>query len=306
ETALHGRSVNTPTGLHRDILLAVDLKGGRHTDHARIELGLPDDIARLGVEGTEHVVIRSATEHQTASRGHERAPVRRIGELMLPHLLAGRQIPSLDFADMVRAFGQIEIGTVTLRAAREAGAGTVFDHGAALHLGAEVLVRRDEDVVRLRVISDGRPILTTPERGAEIAEDARTRLRSLGIFHAAGLRIHALDPVFLHVGCAADELDLAFVGPLKLPKHAVTGGMHQALDLLATILARQIDEDRSGHFVPVERVVRMVLEVSLDRAALGVERNHRSDIEVVARALIAHPRAAISDTPVDQLAFGIV
>ena len=50
----------------------------------------------------------------------------------------------------------------------------------------------------------------------------------------------------------------------------------------------------------------MILVIPLDRAGRDVERDHRRDIEVVARTLIADRRPAVARAPVGEVRLGIV
>ena len=50
----------------------------------------------------------------------------------------------------------------------------------------------------------------------------------------------------------------------------------------------------------------MILEVALDRARGDVERDRRRRVEVVAGALVAHPRAAVAGAPEREVGLGIV
>src|SRR6185436_14496046 len=107
----------------------------------------------------------------------------------------------------------------------------------------------------------------------------------------AGLRIEALEDVLLHERCAVDEIDLA-ARTLEEPEVAVARDVDQSLDRPA--VAPEVDENRRRHFVPVPRFIRVVLEVALDGAGGDVERHGGRDVEIVAGALIAHPRAAVA------------
>ena len=97
------------------------------------------------------------------------------------------------------------------------------------------------------------------------------------------------------------------IGPvpaLEKPEVSVARDVDEAFDRPAVALV--VHEDRRRHFVPVPRLVRVVLEVSPDLPGRHVDRDRRRDVEVVAGALIAHPRAAVAGAPVREVGFGIV
>ncbi len=50
----------------------------------------------------------------------------------------------------------------------------------------------------------------------------------------------------------------------------------------------------------------MVLEMALDRAGVGIDRDGRGGVEVVARALVAEPRRAVAGAPERDVALGVV
>ena len=107
----------------------------------------------------------------------------------------------------------------------------------------------------------------------------------------------------LHVGRAADEPDGA-VAALEEPEIAVAGHVDESLDGAAVAL--EVDEDRRRHLVPVPRFVRRVLEVPLDLARGHVHGDRGRRVEVVARALIAHPRPAVAGAPIGDVRLRVV
>ena len=79
--------------------------------------------------------------------------------------------------------------------------------------------------------------------------------------------------------------------------------MHQALDRPSAAL--DVHQDRSRHLVPVPRVVPVVLVKRAQLACVGVQRDHRGRVEIVAGALIAHPLRPVAGAPVREIELGI-
>ena len=94
------------------------------------------------------------------------------------------------------------------------------------------------------------------------------------------------------------------VAALEKPQVSVARHVDESFDRPAVALI--VDEDRRRHFIPVPRLVRVVLEVSLDLSGRDVDRNRRCDVEVVAGTLIAHPGTTVAGSPVREVGFGIV
>ena len=58
-----------------------------------------------------------------------------------------------------------------------------------------------------------------------------------------------------------------------------------------------VDQERCRDLIPVKAVVRSVLVIALDLARVGVERERRVRVEIVARPIVGDPRPGI---PVPQ------
>src|SRR5204863_6935081 len=123
-------------------------------------------------------------------------------------------------------------------------------------------------------------VLAAPERRAEVDFLARSRFARGIDVGPSRLWIEALEDVLLHVRLTVDEVDRA-VRALHEPEIAVASDVNESLDRLAVAL--EVDEDRRRHFVPVPRVVRVVLVVALDPAARDVDGDRRARIKVIAR-----------------------
>src|SRR6185437_11025927 len=108
------------------------------------------------------------------------------------------------------------------------------------------------------------------------------------------------------------------LGPRQLlderrrPFELAVGAVHGIADAVAVgvqhqLLAVDVDHDVLGHRVVIVGVVRRLLEVPLDLAGVGVERQRRIRVEVVAGAEGVVPiRARIADAPVDRVAAWLV
>src|SRR5262249_22866781 len=102
QTRLHALRVDTPAGLHRHVLHAVDGERARHTSAAGVGPDLPELLARLRVERAEVTVVSAAEEHEPAAGGEDRPPVL-IREFVSPHPLPRLHVPRLELADVCRA-----------------------------------------------------------------------------------------------------------------------------------------------------------------------------------------------------------
>src|SRR5437763_14485999 len=90
---------------------------------------------------------------------------------MAPHLLAGVEIPSLQFADMIGAGSDIHgRGGPDITLTGRVGGGFPSDRAA------QIFVRRDVEQLGLWAVGDWWPVLATPQRRAEIGFFAGCRL----------------------------------------------------------------------------------------------------------------------------------
>src|SRR5438552_240414 len=295
---LHFRGVAAPAGLHRDVLLAVDLERSRHPGNARAGRELPQDLAGPGVERAEHAVVGAAREQQSAAGGEYRTPIerRQVGR---PNLFAGIEIPGLQLADVVGAGNHLQH---VFSDAHETLASDVF-RGFAGELGAEVVVGGDVEHPRLRAVRGRRPILAAPQARTELGALVGARLARLIDLGPSGPGIEPLEHVLAHVGLAGDELDLA-VGALELPEIAVARDVDEALH--ASPVATVVDDQRRRDFVPIPGVVGMILEVSPDLPGAGAEGDDRGGEQIVAGTLIAEPWAAVAGAPESQIGLGVI
>src|SRR6266852_6046853 len=246
----------------------------------------------------KHAIVGPAAKHEAAGSGQHRPPIRRVRVRVCPHSLASVDIPRLHFTDMVGARGS---GHGACRA-REWAAGRIL-HPLPRECGAQILVRGDVDHPGLRAESHWRPILATPKRRAEICLLVGARL-VVGInLRPPGLRIHALENVLLHKWPAIDKI-YRTLGALEEPEIAVASHVDQTTDRSSIPLV--VDQNRRRYLIPIPRFVRIVLMVALDPARGHIDRDCRGGEEIVAWALVTHPRAAVAHSPERQVRFWVV
>src|SRR5216117_3094646 len=101
----------------------------------------------------------------------------------------------------------------------------------------------------------------------------------------------------MHERLAFNEADLAGRA-LEEPEIAIAGDIDQAF--VHPAAAFEVDEDRRRDFIPVPGFIGSVLMIALDLAGGRVDGDRRCRIEVVARALVADPRAAVSGSDEKQ------
>src|SRR4030095_6336868 len=87
-------------------------------------------------------------------------------------------------------------------------------------LAAEILVGRNVEVLRLRVVAGRRPVLASPEPGAERHRGARARLALLVVARAAAHRVDLREYFLGDVRLCVHELD-AGSAALSPPEIAV-------------------------------------------------------------------------------------
>src|SRR5262249_39141608 len=247
EPCLHPLGVDTPARLHRDVLHAVDRVRARHAGDAGVGFELPELVARLGIERPEVTVVGAPEEDEAAAGGEDGSPVL-VWELVGPHPLAGRHVPGLQLTDVIGALPPAHRGLRALDA--EIGlAGLV---GIRLRLphqrAAEVLVGRNIEVFRLRVVAGWRPVLAAPEPGAEGHRRARARLLLLVVARATADRIDLREDFLSDEWPSVHELDRVGAA-LQPPEITVAARMHQTLHGASVL--REVDQERRGHLVPV-------------------------------------------------------
>ncbi len=217
---------------------------------------------------------------------------------MGPHALARVDVPRLHFADVIRAGSHREgVRRADVSLARP------VRHRLAAHRLAEVFVGRDVDHARPGAEGNRRPVLPAPQRRAKRRFPGAAGLVLRIDVRPPGFRIEAPEHRLVHVGLAFHEVDRP-VRALEEPEVAVARDVDQALDRPSVPLI--VHENRRRHFIPVPRIVRMVLMMSLDRARRDVDGDRRAGIEVVAGPKVAHPRPAVAGSPEREIRLRIV
>src|SRR5207247_1877491 len=237
---------------------------------------------------------------EAAAGGEDRAPVL-IRELVGPHLLAGLHVPRLQLADVRRSLPPAH-GRLRPIDAEEQLAGLVGP-GLADERAAEVLVGRDIEVVRLRVVARRRPVLAAPESGTERNGGAGARLALGVVARAPGHRVDLREHLLGHERPGVDEPD-AVRAALEPPEITVATRVHETFDH-ATVL-RKVDQQRRRDLVPVPRVVPVVLVMAPDLAGVGVERDDGRRVEVVAGMHVAGPWPRVAGPPEREIELRIV
>src|SRR5262245_14547843 len=140
-------------------------------------------------------------------------------------------------------------------------------------------------------------------RRTEVREFASARLARRIDIRFAGRGIETAKHGLSHVRYALNKSN----GPgsaIQEPHVAIASDVDEALHRSAVPL--KVHQNGRRHFVPVERLIGRVLEVTLDLSGGHINGNRRRGVEVVARALITHPRSAVASAPIGQTGFGIV
>src|SRR5262245_4136137 len=301
EQTLLKRRINAPARGDPDVLDAVHGEGNGRRGDAGVRAELPQHLAGARVEGAEVPVVRPAAEDEPAARREDRPPVHGVGEQMAPHPLVTVDVPGLDLAEVTRVLVDREADIRDIDPCPPLPGDVRLD--LARHVAAVVVIGRDEQHAELRVVGRERPVLATPERGAEVGALARARHALRVVLGAAGLGIDALEDVLLHVGRRRYERDLV-VAPFQPIEVAVARRMDEPFDGFPVL--REVEDHRGIGLVPVPRVVPVILEVALDLPAVGVQGNGGGGVQVVAGALITEPRRGIARAPVREVRGRIV
>src|SRR4029077_7174023 len=94
DPVLDALGIKSPTGGDGNVLLAIDFKGGGNTDHSSGRREAPELIPRTRIERPELPVRSSTREYNVSASHQERRPKNGL-EVVLPHSLAGVQVPRL-------------------------------------------------------------------------------------------------------------------------------------------------------------------------------------------------------------------
>src|SRR5229473_577158 len=303
DAVLNALRIKSPTSRDGYVLLAIDFKGRWNTNHARGSREAPKLISCARVERPELPVGRSTGEEQVPSRHQKRRPEDGL-EVVLPDALAGIQIPGLKLAEMI---GSTRGGANGPEDALHFVSNiepvdAVLRHITLRQKGADVVVRRDVQELRLRTPRLWRPVLSTSDARAELGalRDART-LRFIED-RSSRLRVNRREHVVVGEPEGVEKLQLSLIA-IQNPEVSIAAGMCSRLDRLSVDLG--VDQQGGRHFVPVKRIVRRVLMIALQLAGLDVERQRRVRVQVVAGTIVSNPRRRISSAPVSDVQCGI-
>src|SRR6266852_2375427 len=303
DAVLNALRIKSPTSRDGDVLLAIDFKGRWNTNHARGSREAPELIPRARVERPELPVGRSTREEQVPSRHQKRRPEDGL-EVVLPDALAGIQIPGLKLAEMIGGTRGGANGPEDALhfVSNIEPVDAVLRHITLRQKGADVVVRRDVQELRLRTPRLRRPVLSTSDARAELGalRDART-LRFIED-RSSRLRVNRRENVVVGEPEGVEKLQLSLIA-IQNPEVSIAAGMCSRLDRLSVDLG--VDQQGCRHFVPVKRIVRRVLVIALQLAGLDVDRQRRVRVQVVVGTIVSNPRRRISGAPVGDDQCGI-
>ena len=174
------RAAAAEPGRHRDVLLAVHREADRETLHGRRQPRIPEDLARLHVEGAE-VAIEIADKRQAAGGRQHRGEERRA-LLVAPQLLHRADVVGGQLADVALRPGHLEEPAI-----RGDAAAALAELDLPAHdLHARLAQRNDQRVGRL-VVAHRLPVVP--------AFGARARLNPL-----LDLLLDDVGPIGRHAG----------------------------------------------------------------------------------------------------------
>src|SRR4029077_11220545 len=167
DPVLNALRIESPTGRDRYVLLAIHLKGGRNTKHAGGRREAPQLIPRASIERPELPVGRSTREHEIPASHQERCEEDGF-EVVLPDALARIQVPGLKLAQMI---GRTRAGANRPEDAFHfvsniESAGVRLRHDTLREKGADVVIRRDVQELRLWAPGLGWPVLAATDARA--------------------------------------------------------------------------------------------------------------------------------------------
>src|SRR5262245_8210242 len=204
----------------------------------------------------EHAIVGAAAENKPAAGGEHRSPVGRLGIVVGPHAFAGVDIPRLNFTDVVCARSEID----RTRRTGKVSADYVFNF-STYESAAEIFIGRNIDHSSLWTEGDRWPILSSPVRRTVVCHFSGAGLAHGIHVGTAGFGIKTLEDVLPYKGRTFNEIDFA-VGALEKPKVTVASDVDQALDV--TAIAFVIDQNWRRDFIPIPRIVGVILVVSLE------------------------------------------
>src|SRR4029077_3096580 len=198
EAVLDAAGIEVPTCGDGDVLLAVDLEGGGHTNHAGGRWEAPQLIPRARIERAELPVGRSTREYDIPARYQERRPEDRF-EVVLPDALARIQVPGLELAKVI---GGTHAGANRPKDAfysisRIQTVGIGRPHVTLREKGANIVVRRNVEKLRLRAPCLRWPVLAAADTRAEFAALVGARTLRFIDDGSSCLRVNRLEHVVI-------------------------------------------------------------------------------------------------------------
>ena len=141
------------------------------------------------------------------------------------------------------------------------------------------------------------------------ATNARTELgalfraRSLGLVDGGttGLRVDRREHVVIGKRESVQEREAIAI---QYPKIAVPTRVRRGFRSPAVDLG--VDQERRRYFIPVPAVMWRVLIVAFDLAGIGIERERRVRIEIIAGPVVRDPWPRISGAPVSRVCCRVI
>src|SRR4030095_7929959 len=128
------------------------------------------------------------------------------------------------------------------------------------------------DHSRLRTECNRGPVLTTMKAWTEVRRFTRAGFACGINVRLACFRIEAPEDVLVDVGFSFDKVNRT-LGALQKPEVAISSDVDESLDRAA--IATIVDQDWWRNFVPIPRVVGMVLEVTFDLPRCNIDGDGR-------------------------------
>src|SRR6266478_3784892 len=302
DAVLQTSRVKIPARRDGDVLFPIDLKGYWNADRSRGEREAPQLIAGTRVKRSEQSIGSSPSEENVSARDQQGGPKHRL-EIVLPDSLAGVQIPSLEFSQVIGSAGA---GTDRSENALDLipdinPLRMCFWDSAFREERADVVVRGDVQEFGLRAPRLGWPVLAATKARAE--RGALRRARSLGLVDGGttGLRVNRREHVVVGKRERVEEVEsIAIQYPQIAVPTRVRGGLRKPSVNLG------FDLERCRYFIPVPAVVRRVLMETFYPSVISIKRERRVRIQIVAGPVVRDPRAWIPGAPVRRVCCRVI
>src|SRR6266436_4113591 len=219
DAVLQTSRVKIPARRDGDVLFPIDLEGRRNADRSRGEREGPQLSARTRVKRSEQSIGSSTGEENVSARDQQGGPKNSL-EIVLPDSLAGVQIPSLEFSQVI---GSASAGTDRSENALDLVPDIdplrmCFWDSAFREERADVVVRGDVQEFCLRAPRLGWPVFAATKARAELG--ALCRARSLGLVdgRTTSLRVNRREHVVIGKREGVQELEAIAI---QYPKVAI-------------------------------------------------------------------------------------